>query len=95
MPEVTVRQFADVVGISVERLLEQLEEAGLEEKSAEDAISDEEKSDLLLHLRRKHGKDDATEPKKITLKRKTITISSSTDCSARFSIVTIPRDASS
>jgi len=72
MPEVTVRQFADVVGISVERLLEQLEEAGLEDKSAEDAISDEEKSDLLVHLRRKHGKDDSTEPKKITLKRKTI-----------------------
>jgi len=72
MPEVTVKQFADVVGISVERLLEQLEEAGLEDKSAGDAISDEEKSDLLVHLRRKHGKDDSTEPKKITLKRKTI-----------------------
>ena len=71
MPEVTVRQFADVVGISVERLLEQLKEAGLEDKSAEDAITDEEKSNLLVHLRRKHGKDDSAEPKKITLKRKT------------------------
>lgn len=71
MPDVTVRQFADVVGISVERLLEQLREAGLEDKSAEDAITDEEKSNLLVHLRRKHGKDDSAEPKKITLKRKT------------------------
>jgi len=71
MPEVTIRQFADVVGISVERLLEQLQEAGLEAKLAEDAISDEEKSDLLVHLRRKHGKDDSAEPRKITLKRKT------------------------
>jgi translation initiation factor IF-2 len=71
MPEITVRQFADVVGISVERLLEQLQEAGLEAKSAEDAITDEEKSNLLVHLRKKHGKDDSAEPRKITLKRKT------------------------
>ena len=74
MPEVTVIEFAEVVGISVERLVAQLDEAGLASKSAEDKISDKEKSQLLTYLRRQHGKADesATEPKKITLRRKTL-----------------------
>ena len=71
MPEVTVRQFAGVVGISVERLLVQLEEAGLTVKTADDKITDDEKTNLLACLRRKHGKADSAEPRKITLKRKT------------------------
>ena len=72
MPDVTVSQFADVVGISVDRLIEQLQAAGFEDKTAGDMISDAEKTELLTYLRRKHGKDSSTEPKKITLKRKTI-----------------------
>ena len=73
MAEVTVHQFAGVVGISVERLMQQLSEAGLPAKSAEDTISDDEKSLLLSYLRKMHGKHEATpEPAKITLKRKTI-----------------------
>ncbi len=70
MPEVTVNQFASVVGIPVERLQEQLVEAGLPEKSADEMITDEEKNHLLTHLRGKHGKG-SSETKKITLKRKT------------------------
>ena len=74
MAEVTVQQFAGVVGISVERLQQQLAEAGLTAKSASDMISDEEKSQLLSFLRKMHGKEDAgQEPAKITLKRKTVT----------------------
>jgi len=72
MPEVTIKQYADVIGIPVERLLEQLQEAGLAEKSADDMINDEEKSELLGYLRRKHGKDDSSEPRKITLRRKSV-----------------------
>ncbi|MGH8247011.1 MAG: translation initiation factor IF-2 associated domain-containing protein, partial [Gammaproteobacteria bacterium] len=72
MPEVTVRQYADVIGVSVDRLLEQLEQAGLAEKSADDMISDNEKSELLGFLRKKRGKDDSAEPRKITLKRKSL-----------------------
>ena len=72
MPEVTVGQFAEVVGISVERLLEQLQEAGFAGKAAHDNITDAEKSELLSYLRRKHGKQDSPEPRKITLKRKTL-----------------------
>jgi len=72
MAEVTVRQYADVIGIPVDRLLEQLLEAGIPGKSETDVISDPEKSELLGFLRRKHGKDTASEPKKITLKRKSV-----------------------
>ncbi|MCG8325046.1 MAG: translation initiation factor IF-2 [Thiotrichales bacterium] len=70
MPEVTVKEFSETVGISVDRLIDQLKEAGLPEKSEDDLISESEKSELLGHLRKKHGKDDAGEPRKITLKRK-------------------------
>ena len=70
MPEVTVSQLASVVGIPVERLQEQIVEAGLPKKSVDEMITDEEKSHLLNHLRGKHGKG-SSETKKITLKRKT------------------------
>lgn len=70
MPEVTVGQFASVVGIPVERLQEQIVEAGLPKKSIDEMITDEEKSHLLSHLRDKHGKG-SSEIKKIILKRKT------------------------
>jgi translation initiation factor IF-2 len=70
MPEVTVSQFASVVGIPVERLQEQIVESGLPEKAVDEMITDEEKSHLLTHLRGKHGKG-SSETKKITLKRKT------------------------
>lgn len=72
MPEVTIRQYAEVIGISVDRLIEQLEEAGLVHRSPDEVISDTEKTELLSYLRRKHGKDEKSEPRKITLKRKTI-----------------------
>ena len=70
MPEVKLSQFASVVGIPVEQLQEQIVEAGLPEKSPDEMITDEEKGELLAHLRGKHGKG-SSETKKITLKRKT------------------------
>ena len=70
MAEVTVRQFAEVVGISIDRLLDQLKEAGVEIDDADATISETEKMELLGFLRRKHGAADKTEPKKITLNRK-------------------------
>ncbi len=75
MSDVTVRQFAGVVGIPVERLLAQLGEAGLEVKNADDTISDDQKMQLLKHLRSSHESTELSgivEPKKITLKRKTV-----------------------
>ena len=77
MAEVTVKQFADVVGIPIERLLAQLGNAGLSPKTADDHINDKEKLQLLAHLRHLHGKEteiqtDSSAPKKIILKRKTL-----------------------
>ncbi|MEZ5444182.1 MAG: translation initiation factor IF-2 N-terminal domain-containing protein, partial [Gammaproteobacteria bacterium] len=73
MTGVTVKQFAEQVGISVERLLAQLADAGLSAKAADDTINDDEKGQLLSHLRRAHGRgEDTTEPTRITLRRKTV-----------------------
>lgn len=72
MPEVTVKQYAEVIQIPVERLLEQLQDAGLSAKSEDDRISDNEKTELLGYLRRKHGKDNQSGPERITLRRKTL-----------------------
>jgi translation initiation factor IF-2 len=72
---VTVRQFAEVLRVPVDRLLTQLREAGLAHKETEDRISEEEKVQLLEHLRSRHGKGGAAEepsPARITLKRKTV-----------------------
>lgn len=72
MPEVTINQFASDVGVPLERLQEQLLEAGLSGKQADDIITDSEKSELLAFLRKRHGKDENAEPRKITLRRKTV-----------------------
>ena len=72
MADVTVTQFAQVLRVPVERLLSQLDEAGIDITGADDTISDDAKLELLTHLRRTHGRKDASAstPRKITLKRK-------------------------
>jgi len=71
MAEVTVSQFAEALKVPVDRLLTQLDEAGIKVAGADDIISDEAKMELLTHLRRAHGREeDAAAPRKITLKRK-------------------------
>ncbi|PCI08887.1 MAG: translation initiation factor IF-2 [Gammaproteobacteria bacterium] len=75
MAEVTVKQLASVVGTPVERLLEQIKDAGLAIDTPESLISDTDKLTLLGFLRGQHGKDDVdavSKPKKITLKRKSV-----------------------
>ena len=72
MAEVTVSELAKSVGATVDRLLAQMKEAGLEHDSAEQVVSDTEKQTLLAHLKVSHGERSA-EPKKITLRRKTTT----------------------
>ena len=72
MAEVTVKQLADVVGVSVERLLSQMQEAGINGKGDGSSVSESERQKLLGFLKRSHGeKSEEAEPKKITLKRKT------------------------
>ncbi len=71
MAQVTVQQLAEVVGASSERLLTQMKEAGLPHTAAEEAVSDEDKQTLLQYLKRSHG-ESTDAPKRITLKRKTL-----------------------
>jgi translation initiation factor IF-2 len=72
MSEVTVAQFAEVLKIPVEKLLAQLDEAGISVSGADALISDDAKRDLLTFLRRSHGgaATPAAGPAKITLKRR-------------------------
>ena len=74
MAQVTVEQLAKVVGTPVDKLLEQLKEAGLDFSAPDQEISDNEKLQLLEHLRQGKGSrlsgNSAADSKKITLPRK-------------------------
>jgi translation initiation factor IF-2 len=74
MSEVTVGSLAKVLGMPVEKLLEQLASAGMSFSGPEQVVSSTEKMKLLGFLRRTHGKEEkASEtaaPKQITLKRR-------------------------
>ncbi len=74
MSNVTVSQLAEVLGVDVSKLLVQLGKAGIEGSSGDDAVSNDDKKKLLAFLRASHGKmeTDATAPRKVTLKRKTV-----------------------
>ena len=51
MADVTVLQLADTVDTPVEKLLQQLQEAGLPQSSPEDLVSEDEKETLLGHIK--------------------------------------------
>jgi translation initiation factor IF-2 len=71
MTQITIKGFADQIGIPPDTLLRQLEAAGLSAKKPDDALSDEEKEKLFHYLRASHGAtDEGAAKKKITLKRK-------------------------
>jgi len=72
MSDVTVKQLASVLGISSDKLMEQLASAGIPAKSEDDEISNESKVKLLEFLRGSHGKDKKSlaPRKKVVLKRK-------------------------
>ena len=76
MAQVTVQQLAETVGTPVERLLEQLHEAGLPHRTADEPINDTDKAQLLKHLQARRGsapaKSTGEQPKKISLKRKQV-----------------------
>ena len=74
MAEVTISELAKTVGVSVDKLLSQIKEAGLPHSKPDELISNDDKNTLLVFLRRSHGDREATvsTPKKITLKRKTV-----------------------
>ncbi|MDO5609314.1 MAG: translation initiation factor IF-2 [Pseudomonadota bacterium] len=71
----TIRKLAELVNTPVERLLEQLSEAGMPFKDADEEVTSAQKIKLLGFLRRAHGRadesaSDGAAPSKITLKRR-------------------------
>jgi translation initiation factor IF-2 len=70
MADITVAELAKEIGTPVDRLVTQLADSGVN-KSASDAISQDEKEALLGHLKKQHGDDSEAKPNKLTLNRKT------------------------
>ncbi len=74
--QTTIRKLAELVNTPVEKLLEQLAEAGMSFSGPDQVVTSMEKVKLLGFLKRSHGKaepaaDDAA-PKKITLARRKV-----------------------
>ncbi len=77
MSDVTIKQLAKVLDMSVDRLLTQLDEAGMKFSDPEQVISNTEKVKLLGFLRRTHGKGEGEEaessgPRQVTLRRRKV-----------------------
>lgn len=70
MAEVSIEKLASDISTTVDRLLKQFKDAGIE-KSVSDSVTEEEKQKLLDFLSKQHGGDGASAPKKMTLQRKT------------------------
>ena len=69
MSDVTVRQLAETVNTPAERLLKQMQDAGLPQKALEETVSEAERQTLLAWLKRSHG-DSGDQPRKITIRRR-------------------------
>ena len=77
MSDNSVKQLAHTLGLTAEKLLEQMAQAGIAKASADEVVSSTEKVKLLGFLRRQHGKreeepSEAESPKQITLRRKKV-----------------------
>ena len=70
MTDKSIQELAVNVGLPVEKLLDQVREAGLPQAKASDTISVEQQDRLVSHLKKVHGQDSGSAGK-ITLKRKT------------------------
>src|SRR5690606_6312690 len=75
--QTTIRKLADLVNTPVEKLLEQLAEAGMHFSDPDQVVTSAEKLKLLGFLKRAHGKseaqaEDVAAPKKITLARRKV-----------------------
>src|SRR5574340_1336628 len=71
MGEMNVAQFASELGLSASLLLEQLRAAGVNKTKAEEALTEQDKTQLLDYLRRVHGAKELKN--KITVTRKQTT----------------------
>jgi translation initiation factor IF-2 len=74
MADVTITQFAEALKVPVDKLIAQLDQAGINVAGPDALISEDAKLELLTHLRRSHGgagAETGSAPTRITLKRKT------------------------
>jgi len=75
MSTITIKAFAEQIGIEPERLVKQLGDAGISDKTVDDSLRDEEKRQLLDFLRGGSPSNETASPStgrgKITLKKKT------------------------
>lgn len=91
MADLSINDLAKMVGVPVERLLEQIKEAGLPQTQAADTITNEQRSSLLAFLKSRHGDSSGgdTAPRKITLKRKTVETLKTSDNQGRSKSVSV------
>lgn len=71
MTQMTVEQFAHDLGMPPDLLLDQLQAAGVNKRSATDFVTEQDKTQLLDHLRKAHGAGGSKN--KITLIRRQTT----------------------
>jgi translation initiation factor IF-2 len=83
MAVTTVAQLAAELNRPAATLLDQLQSAGLSKLSAEDALTDADKSRLLEHLRSSHGTAPSAERKKISITRKSTSEIKQADASGK------------
>ncbi|MEX2327224.1 MAG: translation initiation factor IF-2 N-terminal domain-containing protein, partial [Pseudomonadales bacterium] len=83
-----VVQLAETIETPVDRLLQQMQEAGLPQKNPDDLVSEDEKQTLLAHRKKAHGESDDA-PRKITLKRRTLSTLKTAGSSGRGRTVNV------
>jgi translation initiation factor IF-2 len=79
MGKMNVAQFASELGLPVSLLLEQLQASGVAKQHEDDPVSEQDKSQLLEHLRNAHG----SSKNKITLVRRETTAIKKSDSTGR------------
>ena len=73
MSETKIKSFAEKIGVEPEHLITQLKSAGIEGKSVDDDLTNDEKMLLLNHLSGNKGAELPKARSKITLNRRTTT----------------------
>ena len=71
MSETSIKDFAIKLTLSTDKLISQLDKAGIKGKKSDSPLSEDEKKKLLDYLKGLHG-DTNEAPKKVTLNRKKI-----------------------
>ncbi|KAF7783762.1 translation initiation factor IF-2 [Pseudoalteromonas rubra] len=69
MAEVSIEKLAENIGTTVDKLLQQLADAGIT-KATGDHVTENEKAQLLDHLSKQHGGTGSDGPERMTLQRK-------------------------